>query len=317
MHRDMSERSEPSAADKAGHAGRKGQRPAKNDNGLEDLRGMSRSLAIIEHLAVRPGRVVDVTQEMGLPWATVHRIITQLTKADFLRRDSETKRYEIGPALWFAGATYMANHRVLRAAIPHLQGPEQIDGIAVQLAERVRDQAVAIYSAQPNATAIAKAQYGYHFPLHCGSKGRVLLAFETPEFIEQYLQRPLEKLTELTIADPEVLRKDLAAIRQDGYSVTIADVQPFTGSMAAPIRDFSGRVLAALCFIARKTVLQNERRRDQLLEHLLHAAHLASMDLGWRPTQLNGRKQSSLSAALGTSPAGFGKSRRARRPRRR
>ena len=158
---------------------------------------MSRSLAIIEHLAVRPGRVVDVTQEMGLPWATVHRIITQLTKADFLRRDPETKRYEIGPALWFAGATYMANHRVLRAAIPYLQKPEQIEGIAVQLAERVRDQAVAIYSAQPNATAIAKAQYGYHFPLHCGSKGRVLLAFETPDFIEQYLRRPLEKLTEL------------------------------------------------------------------------------------------------------------------------
>ena len=237
MYRGMPERSPPPTAAKAARSGRKQRKPAKNGNGLEDLRGMSRSLAIIEHLAVRPGRVVDVTQEMGLPWATVHRIITQLTKADFLRRDPETKRYEIGPALWFAGATYMANHRVLRAAIPYLQKPEQIEGIAVQLAERVRDQAVAIYSAQPYATEIAKAQYGYHFPLHCGSKGRVLLAFETPDFIEQYLRRPLERLTELTITDPEVLRKDLEEIRQRGYSVTIADVQPFTGSMAAPIRD--------------------------------------------------------------------------------
>jgi DNA-binding IclR family transcriptional regulator len=234
-----------------------------------------------------------VTQEMGLPWATVHRIITQLTKADFLRRDPETKRYEIGPALWFAGATYMANHRVLRAAAPYLQKPEQIEGIAVQLAERVRDQAVAIYSAQPHATDIAKAQYGFHFPLHCGSKCRVLLAFETPDFIEQYLRRPLERLTELTITDPEVLRKDLAEIRQRGYSITIADVQPFTGSMAAPIRDVSGRVIASLCFISRKTLLQNERRRDELLEHLLHAAHLASMDLGWRPDPVNGRKPAS------------------------
>ena len=99
-------------------------------------------------------------------------------KPIFFGAITETKRYEIGPALWFAGATYMANHRVLRAAMPYLQKPEQIEGIAVQLAERVRDQAVAIYSAQPYATEIAKAQYGYHFPLHCGSKGRVLLAFE-------------------------------------------------------------------------------------------------------------------------------------------
>jgi DNA-binding IclR family transcriptional regulator len=290
MHKGTPERTSPPAAVKAARSGRKQRKPAKNGNGLEDLRGMSRSLAIIEHLAVRPGRVVDVTQEMGLPWATVHRIITQLTKADFLRRDPGTKRYEIGPALWFAGATYMANHRVLRAAIPYLQKPEQIEGIAVQLAERVRDQAVAVYSAQPHATEIAKAQYGYHFPLHCGSKGRVLLAFETPDFIEQYLRRPLERLTELTITDPEVLRKDLADIRQRGYSITIADVQPFTGSMAAPIRDVSGRVIACLCFIARKTLLQNEKRRDELLEHLLHAAHLASLDLGWRPDAVNGRK---------------------------
>jgi DNA-binding IclR family transcriptional regulator len=292
MYRGTPERSAPAAAGKAARSGRKPRKPANNGNGLEDLRGMSRSLAIIEHLAVRPGRVVDVTQEMGLPWATVHRIITQLTKADFLRRDADTKRYEIGPALWFAGATYMANHRVLRATIPYLQKPEQIEGIAVQLAERVRDQAVAIYSAQPHATEIAKAQYGFHFPLHCGSKGRVLLAFETPDFVEHYLRRPLERLTEQTITDPEVLRKDLADIRQRGYSVTIADVQPFTGSMAAPIRDFSGRVIASLCFIARKTLLQNERKRDELLEHLLHAAHLASMDLGWRPDPVNGRSKS-------------------------
>lgn len=249
----------------------------------DDMRGMSRSLAIIEHLAVRPGRVVDVTAEMGLPWATVHRIITQLTKANFLRRDSETKRYEVGPALWFAGATYMANHRVLRAAMPYLHKAEQIEGIAVQLAERIHHQAVAIYSAQPYATDIAKAQYGFHFPLHCGSKGRVLLAYEDADFIKHYLQRPLERLTELTVTDPIELDRELGIIRQTGYSLTIADVQPFTGSIAAPIRDASGRVMASLCFIARKTLLQNVRKREELLEHLLHAAHLASMDLGWRP----------------------------------
>jgi IclR family transcriptional regulator, KDG regulon repressor len=298
MHRGLPERSHPLQGPRVTPIGRSKSNSAKSNsaksnsakNGadLEDIRGMSRSLAIIEHLAVRPGRVVDVTKELGLPWATVHRIITLLTKANFLQRDDETKRYQIGPALWFAGATYMANHRVLRAAMPYLHKAEQIEGIAVQLAERVGDQAVAIYSAQPYATDIAKAQYGYHFPLHCGSKGRVLLAYEEPAFVEQYLRRPLEKLTELTETDPAELRREMQKIRRDGYSVTIADVQPFTGSIAAPIRDASGRVVACLCFIARKTLLQNDRRREELLEHLLHAAHLASMDLGWRP-RIEGR----------------------------
>jgi DNA-binding IclR family transcriptional regulator len=283
MQRGLPDRFPPSAAARAARLGRKPKQAPLKANGVEDLRGMARALAIIEHLAVRPGRVVDVTHDLRLPWATVHRIIAQLTKADFLRRDPETKRYEIGPALWFAGATYMANHRVLRAALPYLHKAEQISGIAVQLAERVGRQAVAIYSAQPYATDIAKAQYGYHFPLHCGSKGRVLLAFAGPEFVKQYLHRPLEKLTDATLTDPDELRRELERIRQSGYSITVADVQPFTGSMAAPIRDASGTVVASLCFIARKTLIQNVQRRDTLLEHLLHAAHLASMDLGWRP----------------------------------
>lgn len=283
MQRGLSDRFPPSAAARATRLGRKPKLAPPKANGVEDLRGMARALAIIEHLAVRPGRVVDVTHDLRLPWATVHRIIAQLAKADFLRRDPETKRYEIGPALWFAGATYMANHRVLRAALPYLQKAEQISGIAVQLAERVGRQAVAIYSAQPYATNIAKAQYGYHFPLHCGSKGRVLLAFAEAEFVKQYLHRPLEKLTDATLTDPDELRAELGRIRQSGYSITVADVQPFTGSIAAPIRDASGTVVASLCFIARKTLIQNVQRRDKLLEHLLHAAHLASMDLGWRP----------------------------------
>jgi len=283
MQRGLPDRFPPSAAARAARLGRKPKQAPLKANGVEDLRGMARALAIIEHLAVRPGRVVDVTHDLRLSWATVHRIIAQLTKADFLRRDPETKRYEIGPALWFAGATYMANHRVLRAALPYLHKAEQISGIAVQLAERVGRQAVAIYSAQPYATNIAKAQYGYHFPLHCGSKGRVLLAFAGPEFVKQYLHRPLEKLTDATLTDPDELRRELERIRQSGYSITVADVQPFTGSMAAPIRDASGTVVASLCFIARKTLIQNVQRRDKLLEHLLHAAHLASMDLGWRP----------------------------------
>ncbi len=285
MHRELRKRSAAPVAARVARTRPRGKPKAGTGkaNGSEDLRGMARALAIIEHVAIRPGRVVDVTHELGLPWATVHRIITLLTKANFLRRDPETKRYEVGPSLWLAGATYTANHRVLHAALPYLHKAEQINGIAVHLAERVGNQAVAIYAAQPYATDISKAQYGYHFPLHCGSKGRVLLAFAQPEFLKQYLRRPLEKLTELTVTDPDELRAEMQRIRQSGYSVTVADVQPFTGSIAAPIRDASGMVVASLCFIGRKTLIQNEQRRELLLEHLLRASHSTSIDLGWRP----------------------------------
>ena len=269
------------------------QRPARpvetsadrgaNSAAAGSLRGMARSFAVLEYLAASPGRVVDVTRGLGLPWATVHRAIVQLEKAQFLKRDPATNRFEIGPRLWYIGSAYLATHRVIKAAMPYLVQLQDSEGIVVQITERIGNQAVATYSAQRLAEDITKAHYGYHFPLHCGSKGQVLLAFEEPAFVESYLQRKLERLTSDTITDPETLRATLEGIRSSGMAMTVGDVQPFTGSMAAPIRDGSGKVVASLCLIFRKTLLRNGKRREALQDQMMHMAHSISIDLGWRP----------------------------------
>jgi DNA-binding IclR family transcriptional regulator len=246
---------------------------------------MARSFAVLDHLASSPSRVVDVTRALDLPWATVHRTIVQLEKAQFLRRDPETNRYEIGPRLWYVGSAYLANHRILKVAMPYLARLEMVDGIAMQVAERIGWQSVAIYSHQRVDENITKAHYGYHFPLHCGSKGHVLLANEDSTFIEAYLKRDLERLTAATITDPAVLRETLAKVREMDLSLTIADVQPFTGSISAPIRDDSGKVIACLCFVFRKALAQNDKKRDELQEQLIHTAHSISIDMGWHPGQ--------------------------------
>lgn len=246
---------------------------------------MVRSFAVLEYLAASPSRVVEVTRALNLPWATVHRTIIQLEKAQFLRRDLETNRYEIGPRLWYVGSAYLANHRVLKAAMPYLSRLETVEGVAMQIVERIGWQSVAIYSHQRVDEDITKAHYGHHFPLHCSSKGHVLLANEDPAFIEAYLKRDLERLTSETITDADVLRDVLRKVRDSDFSLTVADVQLFTGSMSAPIRDATGRVIACLSFVFRKTLLKNEKRRDELQEKLLQAAHSISLDLGWRPGQ--------------------------------
>lgn len=249
------------------------------------LRGMDRSFAVLEHIASSPSRVVDVTKALGLPWATVHRTMAQLEKAQFLRKDAETNRFEIGPRLWHIGSAYLSNHRVLQAAMTYVSQAQDIEGVAVQVVERIGFQSVAVYSAQRLAEDITKAHFGFHFPLHCGAKGQVLLAYETPEFVNLYLKRKLEKLTNDTLTDPARLRHVLDDIRKQGVALTIADVQPFTGSLAAPIRESSGKVVASFCYIFRKSLARNGKRLDELQDRIVHTAHSISFDLGWRPGQ--------------------------------
>jgi DNA-binding IclR family transcriptional regulator len=85
------------------------------------------------------------------------------------------------------------------------------------------------------------------------------------------------------MTDPDLLRAQLEKIRRSGLAVTVADVQPFTGSMAAPIRNGGGAVIAAVCFIYRKALARNDKRREALQDQLMHMAHSISIDLGWRP----------------------------------
>lgn len=247
------------------------------------LKGVRRALEVLEHLAVNPGRASEISQQLGVSWATLHRTLSQLEQGGFLMRDPDTNRYSIGPRMWFVGTSYLAHHPVIEVAQPHIDAAAQVGAYTAQLVERSDRLAVTLYSYHTTGEIITKSTYGYHFPLHCGSKGQVLLAFAGDSYIEEYLSGPLESLTRETDTDPESLRGRLALAREQGYCRTMGDVQAFTGSVAAPVFDRSGQAVAAVCFITRRTAFRDEARVDEMIERLLSTVHNISIGLGWRP----------------------------------
>ncbi len=246
------------------------------------LKGVDRALHVLEYIASHPGRATEISEALRLPWATLYRTLQQLEKGGFLRKDQESNRYYIGSRMWSIGATYLANHRIIDVATPFLKNASKFQGITVQLVEKSQHQAVVLYSNQ-SGDEITRATYGYHFPLHTGSKGQVLLAYSDPEFIDEYLRGTLEKLTQNSVTDPIQLQKILAQIRDQRFAVTVADVQLFTGSLAAPIFARDGESNSCVCFVAKKSIIEDEARRGQLIECLLETAQSISMALGWRP----------------------------------
>ena len=255
------------------------------------LKGVNRALQVLDYLAENPGRATDIAEELEISWATLHRTLQQLEQGGFLQKDAQTNRYSVGPRMWFIGSTYVANHPVLEAARSYLKAAVRNSRVTVQLVERSDRQSTVLYNADAEEE-VTKAAVGYHFPLHVGSKGQVLLAHADEEFIEDYLASPMVSLTNNSITDPDMLREIMAQIRQQGYAVTIADVQLFTASMSAPVRDRSDRVVAAVCFVTRKSAMQRQETREMLLELLMETAQNVSVALGWRPNRPNWRAES-------------------------
>ena len=87
---------------------------------------------------------------------------------------------------------------------------------------------------------------GARAPLHAVSSGQVLLAFRTPAAIERYLERPMERFTDRTLADADGVRERLREVRRRGYAWAIEEFDADISSVAAPIADASGEVIAAV-----------------------------------------------------------------------
>jgi len=249
----------------------------------EAKQGLERSFAVLDLVAARPCRVIDVMRDMGLPWATAHRTVKKLEKAQFLMLNPETSHYEIGPRMWHLGSSYLANNKMLKAAISYLARDRDLRGVDVQIVERIGSYSVVIHAEKRQVQEISKAQYGYHIPLHAGSKGQVLLAYESEAFQSMYLSQKLEPLTASTITDPDLLRKRLETIRADGFSQTEADVQTFTGSLAAPVFGAKGSIIGCVCLVYLKKVARDEAAIEALKEALLLMTHSLSVELGWHP----------------------------------
>jgi DNA-binding IclR family transcriptional regulator len=255
-------------------------------SGQPTLQGVSRALRVLELLARSPMRASDAAAELEMSWATLYRTLSQLEEDGFIMRDAANV-YRTGPRTWLLGSTYLVGHRLLDLGVPLLkEASTEIGGAVFQLVERVGGTAVVLYSQEgASGAVITRTTYGYHFPLHSGSKGLVLLAYAPPEFVEEYLAGELVALTPSTMTDPDEVRARIEQIRAAGFAHTIGDVQSFTGSVAAPVFDSSDEVSAAVCIVAPRSEIEDETRRQQLVDTVQRVAQSISLGLGWQPVR--------------------------------
>ena len=246
-----------------------------------ELQGLGRAVDLLDSIAVQPQRPKELADGLGLKWTTAYRTLAFLRDAGYIHRDEGTGVYSIGNRLHSIGTAYLATHPLVQASRATLRSAADDSNSTVQLVERDRDRSVVLAASEPRSQAIPKATPGFHFPLHCGSKGHLLLAFAPADDQAAYLERELTPMTPESLTDPDELAHRLAAIRAQGFAVTRRDVQPSTGSVAAPVRDTDGAVRWCICLVTGVNDL--DKREDALVEAALHTAQSVAVLGGWRP----------------------------------
>jgi IclR family pca regulon transcriptional regulator len=247
----------------------------------EFVRSLDRGLAVIRAFDADHTELTlsEVARTTGLTRAAARRFLHTLVALGYVRGDG--RLFSLRPKILELGYAYLSSQSLPEVAMPHLE----------QLVERVHesssvsvldgDEVVYIARVATKRIMTVAISVGTRFPAFATSMGRVLLAGQSADWLDGYLlHADLRPLTPRTIAEPAGLRAELMRIRKQGWALVDQELEEGLSSVAAPIRDVRGRVVAAINLSAHASRRSVEEIRRDLLPPLLDTARLIEEDLG-------------------------------------
>ncbi|MBI4492522.1 MAG: helix-turn-helix domain-containing protein [Chloroflexi bacterium] len=227
--------------------------------------------------------LTELAARMGWNKTTAFRFASTLRQLGYLEQDHHTRRYRLGVKVLELGFGCLSSMSLPERAQPYLEELFHQTGQPTQMA--VLDGPDIVYLARVadrRLTAITP-YVGCRLPAYCTSMGKVLLAHRPWEEVQRLMAGVvLQPHTPHTITTPDGLRRALEQIRQAGYGVTHQELELGVRSAAAPIRDASAQVIAALNLSTSVARVDLDTLLTCLLPQLLQAAERLSAALGYR-----------------------------------
>jgi DNA-binding IclR family transcriptional regulator len=204
--------------------------------------------------------VVRIAELVGGDKGQLSRVLTILAKAGLIERDDRSLTYRLGWGL-YALAARAGDQRLVEAARPLLRRLVDQLGERANLSVLRGAQVLTVFSASPPRSVQVAGWVGRTVPAYCTASGRALLFDTTPDELQALFagvefERPGPKAPR----GVEELARRLAASRRRGFAVVDEEFEPGLVAVAAPVRDFRGRVCAAINISAPRFRLGGGRR---------------------------------------------------------
>ncbi|MGH3341473.1 MAG: IclR family transcriptional regulator [Carbonactinosporaceae bacterium] len=202
--------------------------------------------------------LTEISRLTGLPGPTAHRLTSEMVRWGGLERlDAGT--YRIGLRLWEVGALAPRQRSLRDVALPYMQDLYEATHENVQLAVLDGREALYVEKISGREAVPIISRVGGRLPLHATGVGKILLAHARPALREQVLAGRLERFTPYTIVMPGKLRQALAEVRRSGLAYCYEEMTLGSVSLAAPVRDRPGPVVAALSIVVRSFPVDTQR----------------------------------------------------------
>ncbi|MFD0784935.1 IclR family transcriptional regulator [Micromonospora azadirachtae] len=254
--------------------------PEETARSPEFVQSLERGLAVIRAFDAEHPQLTlsDVARATGLTRAAARRFLLTLVELGYVHTDG--RLFSLRPRILELGYAYLSSLSLPEVAQPHMEA--LVAQVHESCSVSVLDGGEVVYVARVPTKRIMTVgiSVGTRFPAYATSMGRVLLAAQPADWLDDYLAgAELRPLTRRTVTDPAKLRTVLRRIAAQGYAIVDQELEEGLRSLAAPIRGDNGSVIAAVNVSAHASRGSSETIRRELLPPLLATAERIEQDL--------------------------------------
>jgi IclR family pca regulon transcriptional regulator len=243
------------------------------DDGAEDpadsrnfVTALARGLAVIRAFSDQSQQMTlsDVARVAALPRATVRRCLLTLQALGYV--DVSGRFFSLSPQVLTLAQAYLRSSVLPRVAQPFLERISETIGESCSISILHGEEVIYVARSSRKRMASLHRDVGTHLPAHCTSMGRVLLAALTQSELDAFFRRArLESFTPFTITTEPALRAALDQVARDGFCTVDQELEIDLRALAVPVRNGTGRVVAALNISTQA----GRTSREQMLENFL------------------------------------------------
>lgn len=224
----------------------------------------------------------ELSKKLGLNKSSMTRLLYTLEKAGFLEKNPSTGGHSLTIKLFRIGSVYISQVNLHKEALPHLSE------LAIKYMETVHLAVLHDYEVfyidrvQSSQSIRMKSLVGSKLPAHCTAIGKVLLANLEEKALDNFLQSfDLKRYTTNTITDPTGLKMHLKGIKDQGYCIDNMEYESEIRSVAAPVMDHTGEVVAGISLAGPFFRMKGAKRMKGIISSVRETAELISVRLGY------------------------------------
>lgn len=217
------------------------------DRSSDFIQSLERGLAVIRTFgADRPTQTLtEASKAAGLSKATARRCLYTLVDLGYANFDG--RLFSLRAKVLELGYSFLSGLALPDLARSHLEALSARVDESCSMAVLDGDEVVYVARIATRRIMSISIAVGSRFPAHLTSMGRVLMAAESQEWVDGYLERTeLRPVTRHTISSSAELTKILRQVRTQGFALNDQELEDGVRSIAVPLRNSDGVVLAAL-----------------------------------------------------------------------